>query len=136
MKTTKTWKERIVAVMTGRNDRGVALWYTHKKIMNLVYAHFDVSKEYRSLTPYLSALVKSGHLERTMKPPELSEKVSYTTQVEYLYRRTEKPYERKYPSLKSSKNKYSEAQIRGVQAHELWRMYPTLPKWYRAMMMP
>lgn len=131
----KTWKEKIVAVLTGQNSRGKPLWYSHKKIMQLVSdaEGYDISVKYRSLSNYLLELVKSGHLERTIKPAHLSDKVQ--PNKEYLYRRTAKPYNREYMSLQSSKNNLTDAHIRGQEAFELWRKHRTLPKWFRRMMM-
>lgn len=131
----KTWKEKIVAVLSGQNVRGKPLWYSHKKIMQLVSENegYDISTKYRSLSNYLLELVKSGHLERALKPPHLSSKVH--PDKEYLYRRTSKPYTREYMSLQSSKNNFTDAHIRGQEAFELWRKHKTLPKWFRRMMM-
>ncbi len=133
-----TWKEKIVGVMTGLNDRGAPLWYSHKKIMQLVSdaEGYDVSKKYRSLSGYLLELVKSGHLQRTLAPEGVSNKLCHGTDAgkSYLYRRTSKTFKRGQVNLKSSKNNLTDAHLRGVEAHDLWRQYPTLPKWFRRMM--
>lgn len=134
-----TWKEKIVGVMTGLNDRGEPLWYSHKKILELICENedYDVSKTYRSLSSYLADLVKSGHLQRTYAPEGISNKLCHGTESgkAYLYRRTSKPFKRGQVGLQSSKNNLTDAHLRGVEAHDLWRKHPTLPKWFRRMMM-
>ena len=136
-KTTRTWKERIMAATTGRNSRGAFLWYSHDKISSLISEQegFNVKEIYRSLSSYLQGLVKSGHLERAVKPRELSRKVQFDGRPEYLYRQTGKPYERGMPRLSSSKNAHTDAAYKSSQGHELWRLYPKLPLWFRRMMM-
>lgn len=137
-KTTRTWKERIMATVTGRNDRGAFLWYSHDKIRGLIAEAegFDIKRHYKSgISPYLTALVKSGHLERAVKPRQLSNKVQDDGRPEYLYRATGKAYARGMPHLSSSKNAHTNAYDRSSQGHELWRLYPSLPKWFRRMMM-
>lgn len=133
----KTWKERVMAATSGRNSRGAFLWYSHDKICSLITEAegFETKSVYRSLSAYLSELVKSGHLVRAIKPRELSLKVQYDGKPEYLYRQTGKPFVRGVPALISSKNDHSEAARRSSQAHELWRVHRALPKWFRCMMM-
>jgi hypothetical protein len=136
----KTWKEKIIDALTGRNNRGDPLWYSHKKILELVSENegHDVSQPYRSLSNYLLELVKSGHLERALTPPGVSNKKCHGMEPgkAYLYRRTSKPFKRGYLNLKSSRNQYnSEVHIRGQEAFELWRKHKSLPKWFRRMMM-
>jgi hypothetical protein len=135
----RTWKEKIIAVMTGLNDRGKPLWYSHKKILDLISEAEgrDVSKTYRSLSNYLLELVKSGHLQRTIAPEGISNKLCHGTVAgkSYLYRRTSKPFVRGQVNLRSEKNKLTDAHLRGMEAHDLWREYPELPKWFRIMMM-
>jgi len=130
MKKKNTWKELILAAMTGRNNRGIPLWYDHAGIYRrLSEAHGEeATRAYRSLSAYLLALVKSGHLERAIKPRHLSTKVQYDGKPEYLYRVTGKPFTR--GGLQECDNTR-----KAILAHDLWRMYPRLPKWYRRMML-
>lgn len=91
-----------------------------------------------SVSPEIYKLIKSGHLERTICPDHLTKRRTGDGRayaVEYLYRQTGRPYKRKPIPRTSSKNMHSNAQIRATQGHDLWRMYPTLPKWFRRMMM-
>lgn len=137
-KTTLTWKERVMAATTGRNDRGAFLWYSHDKILKLIGEQegVDVRRVYRSLSSYLSSLVKSGHLERAMKPKHLSRKLHYDPKGEYLYRQTGKPYKRgELGFMKCPKNQHSMIRHNAVLSHELWRLHRNLPKWYRRMML-
>lgn len=136
-KTSLTWKQRIMLATTGRNSRGVFLWYSHDLILKIVSEQegINVRDTYRSLSCYLHGLVKSGHLERALKPRELSLKVQDDGRPEYLYRQTGKPYLRGIPVLKSCKNKHSVFVQRSTQGHELWRLHRKLPKWFRLMMM-
>lgn len=136
-KTTRTWKERVMTSVTGRNDRGAFLWYSHDKICALISEAegVNVKAYYATISPFLTALVKSGHLERALKPRQLSKKVYSDGMTEYLYRATGKPFARGIPSLSSGKNAHTSAAYRSSQGHELWRLYPTLPKWFRRMMM-
>lgn len=138
MKTTKTWKERVMAATSGRNSRGARLWYSHDKIIRLISEAEGIDPKliYRSLSAYLSGLVKSGHLERATKPPELRQGIRGLSSIpEYVYRQTGKPFVRGMPSLSSSKNEHTEAARRSSQGHELWRLHRALPKWFRCMMM-
>ena len=135
-KTTLTWKQRVMAATTGRNSRGAFLWYSHDKICTLISEAegIRVKDFYRSLSSYINGLVKSGHLERAIKPRELSKKVQYDGKPEYLYRQTGKPYTRGMPSLSSGKNAHTDAATISSQGHELWRLHRTLPLWFRRMM--
>jgi hypothetical protein len=123
---------------SGRNERGAFLWYAHDKIVRAIEEAegINVKETYQGgLACYLIGLVKSGHLQRAVKPPELSRKVQYDCKKEYLYRQTGKAYKRGIPSLKSHKNQFCDSHIRGQQSHELWRIHRTLPKWFRLMML-
>ena len=136
-KTTLTWKERVMAATTGRNSRGAFLWYSHDKICCLIgeAEGLRVKDFYRSISAYLNDLVKSGHLERAVKPRHLSNKVRYDGKEEYLYRQTGKAYKRGNPGLISPKNQHSPVIERNaLLSHELWRLHRTLPKWFRRMM--
>lgn len=138
LKTTLTWKERVMAATSGRNVRGTFLWYSHDRICQAIgeAEGIRVKDFYRSVSAYLNGLVKSGHMERAVKPSGLREGVRGLSSIpEYLYRQTGKPFTRKTPSLSSSKNRHTNAQERAVQAHELWRLHRRLPKWFRDMMM-
>jgi hypothetical protein len=138
MKTTLTWKQRVMAATTGRNSRGAFLWYSHDKICSLVSEQegIDPHSIYRSLSAYLSGLVKSGHLERALKPPKLRQGIRGLSSIpEYVYRQTGKPFARGVPVLSSSKNLHTEAARLSIQGHELWRLHRSLPKWFRRMMM-
>lgn len=133
----KTWKERIMEAIGGRNTRGAFLWYSHDKILDAIDKNEGINTRaiYRSLTCYLQGLVKSGHVERAVKPKELSRKVQYDHKQEYLYRKTGKPFTRGLPTLKSCKNELSGSYIKAQLSHELWRIHRRLPKWFRDMMM-
>lgn len=139
LKTSLTWKQRILAATSGRNDRGAFLWYSHHLIKEKVFEAEGLEKDqiYKSgLSPYLYALVKSGHLERAIKPPELTRKIKYDGRPEYFYRQTGKPYSPDYARLKSSRNEHNpQATNNAVLGHELWRLHRRLPKWFRRMMM-
>lgn len=137
-KTTMTWKERIMLATTGRNSRGAGLWYSHDLICSLIgdIEGLRVKDFYRSISAYLRALVKSGHMVRAVKPRNLSGKVQYDGRDEYLYRQTGKPYTRGNPGLISPKNQHSPVIERNaLLSHELWRLHRTLPKWFRRMML-
>jgi hypothetical protein len=119
----RTWKEKILAVVTGRNDRGLALWYSHYKIKELIAQSegIEFSDMHHSISTHLLSLVRSGHLERTYKPPHLSRKLH--PGKEYLYRWTRKPFKR---------------YVRDVNeaiGQDIWREHPKLPKWFRRMML-
>lgn len=122
-------------VTGGRNARGDFLWYSHRKILDAIdqAEGINTGTVYRSLTVYLSQLVKGGHLIRAVKPHSLSRKVQRTSTPEYLYRQTGKPFKRGL-ALTDGKA-LSSSHVKGMQAHELWRVYRRLPKWYRDMMM-
>ena len=111
------------------------LWYSHKKIITLLSEldGYNVKNKYRSMSAYLLELVKSGHLERTVAPPEVSKRMHGTK--EYLYRRTGKSFKRGYLDLNSSKSKFTDACVKGIKAHEIYRLNRNLPKWFRKMMM-
>lgn len=138
-KTTLTWKERIMLTTTGRNDKGGFLWYSHDMICRLISEAegVQVHSVYRSLSCYLQGLVKSGHLERAIKPRHLSRKVQYDGKPEYLYRQTGKAFTRQDDQrLKSGKNASNpKATQNAVLSHELWRIHRGLPKWFRRMML-
>lgn len=138
-RTTLTWKERVMVATSGRNERGAFLWYSHKKICEVIGEQEGLkpSEFYGSISSFLTSLVKSGHMIRANKPQELRQGVRGISSIpEYLYRQTGKPYERsKAIPLQSSKNSHTDAGLRGIQAHEIWRSNPTLPKWFRRMML-
>lgn len=136
-KTSLTWKQRILLATSGRNDRGAFLWYSHDLILKTINEAegCQVKQVYRSLSVYLSQLVKSGHMQRAIKPPELSKKIHQTKIPEYLYRRTGKDYNPDYARLRSSKNEHTNASTNAGLGHELWRIHRNLPKWFRRMMM-
>ena len=135
-KTTRTWKQRVMAAASGRNNRGAFLWYSHDKICSIIGDEegMRVKDFYRSISAYLNGLVKSGHLERAIKPRNLSRKVQYDGKPEYLYRQTGKVFKRGVPVMSSSKNIHTDAARLSSQAHELWRLHRALPKWFRRMM--
>jgi hypothetical protein len=139
MKTTLTWKERIMAATSGRNNREAWLWYSHDRICSLISEAegVEVKTFYRSLSAYLAELIKSGHLERAVKPSGLKSGVRGLSSIpEYLYRQTGKPFERvKFDRLRSGKNAHTDATLKAIQAHEIWRLNQRLPKWFRNMMM-
>lgn len=133
----KTWKERIMAATGGRNARGDFLWYSHKGVIEAIEMHegIDLKDSGGMLSPYLIGLVKGGFMVRAVKPHSLSRKVQRTSTPEYLYRQSGKPFERGIGKLESSRNILAKSYIKAHEAHELWRMYKQLPKWYRDMMM-
>ena len=122
-KTTLTWKERIMLVTTGRNNKGGFLWYSHGKICDIIEKAEGVRI---TLGRELIELVKKGYLVRAVKPRHLSSKVQYNGKEEYLYRQTGKPFKRGMPELTNN---------RAEQAHEIWRLHKKLPKWFRCMML-
>lgn len=134
----KTWKERIMAASTGRNSRGAFLWYSHNKICEIINEQEgnNAKRGYRSLSVYLTGLVKSGHLERALKPHTMRSGVRGLSSIpEYVYRQTGKLYKRGIPALSSSKNEHTDAALISAQGHEIWRVHKTLPKWFRRMML-
>lgn len=134
----KTWKERIMEVTGGRNTRGDYLWYSHGGILDALDKAEGTNIRhdfYRSISPYLQGLVKGGFLIRAVKPHSLSRMVQRRTIPEYLYKQTGKPFKRGNVNLQSSKNEHTQVRLRAIEAHDLWREYRQLPKWYRDMMM-
>jgi hypothetical protein len=123
-----TWKQRILTVMVGKNDRGIPLWYSHKKICELLEL-----EEGAKISVYLTQMVKTGHVERARKPKGLSTKV-YEHEPEYFYRVTGKPYVRSNVIKPGTKKEDASILEMAVQGHDLWRLYPTLPKWFRRLM--
>ncbi len=133
----RTWKEYILDAMTGRNKKGIPLWYDNATIMSEVskLAGYDIRVKYKSLTCFLYDLTKTGHIERAVKPRELSKKVCYDPSKEFLYRVTGKPYVHRFGNLNTYKNQGSNIEAVSTQAHNIWREHKTLPKWYRRMML-
>lgn len=135
--STMTWKERVMLATSGRNNKGGFLWYSHKKICELIEERegIKVTDFYATISGYLTQLVKSGHIERAAKPKHLSNRYHYGLKQEYLYRQTGKPFKRRFPYLSSSKNKDTLAGDNAILAHEIWRLHRKLPKWFRRMML-
>lgn len=128
----KTWKELVMTVTTGRNERGGFLWYDHAGIKRRIL-ELCPHRHQHSLAPYLNALVRSGHLVRANKDKALVQGGGIHGHNEYFYRQTGKAFQRgdsdRLINWKRPEN--SNAAL----AHELWRMHRDLPRWFRRMML-
>lgn len=130
MEKLGTWKERIMFVFTGREKKGI--WFSHKKIIE----HLDCTNRNKplSVTMYLLQLIRTGHLERAVKPAELRENDLYRPQVEYLYRWTGLKYVRpdNFTKIGGINSRVDPDAMR--LGAEIWNNHPHLPKWFRDIM--
>lgn len=118
------WPEKITLVLgdCGTEKR----WMTHNAIQKRLQ-ETGYTGAPKSLATALRVLVKSGHVERALKPDHMQNDFHR----EYIYRRTAKPF----------KAKIMGARFRnGTKADDLQRAFqlrmdhPRLPKWFRDMM--
>lgn len=121
------WSEKIVSALRPFGTEKAGLWFTHASLYRRVKDHCSPEAMPDNLRQVLYDLVKSGHLERAVKPDKF--KAAYQPQQEYIYRLTGKPFTVKIVQALN-------APADDVQrAYQLSLDHPALPKWFRTMMM-
>ncbi len=119
-----TWGRKIVAALQpfGTGDQGA--WFTHAALLRRVKDHHQDTPQ--DLTHELYGLVKTGHIERAIRPDQVQDK--QVSRTEYIYRRTAKAYRPK-------EVKGMNAPIAAMdRARQIQLDNPRLPKWFRDMM--
>ncbi len=127
MSSAPPWKEKIVGVLAGRDMK--RLWFTHGMIRNGVLDEYPNHRRIpSSISVYLTNLIRTGHVERAIKPHHMFTD-GRITQREYLYRWTGKAYDDKpyYGPFVNSDTL--------IQGRDIFLDNRTLPKWFRSMMM-
>jgi len=122
----RAWPEKVMSALQPFGTEKQGLWFTHASLYRRVKDHCSPEAMPNNLRQVLYDLVKSGHLERALKPDHI--KAAYQSQREYIYRVTGKPFTVK--------------PLSGLNApgHDVQRAYqlkldhPRLPKWFRDMM--
>lgn len=114
----QSWARKTIEALTPIGTEKAGLWFTHKAIKDrLKNRGYGVPE---NLGQVLYGLVKSGHLERSMKPNHMKGKQVYRN--EFIYRHTGKPYREKKSMGKVARG------------NQIRLDHPRLAKWFRDMM--
>ena len=114
----QSWAGKTIDCLLPVGTEKQGLWFTHKAIKDrLKNRGYGVPE---NLGQVLYGLVKSGHLERSMKPNHMKGKQVYRN--EFIYRRTGKPYREKKSMGKVA------------LGNQIRLDHPRLAKWFRDMM--
>lgn len=112
----KAWPEKVMAIMQPCGTEKAGLWFTHRAIQKRLQDHGAGVPD--NLGQVLYALVKSGHIERAIKPERI--KARHAPRQEYIYRITGKAFKPGNPIMQ--------------RGFDIWVKYPRFPKWLRDMM--
>lgn len=125
----RAWPEKVIAALHPFGTEKQGLWFTHGGIYKRLQEREGLRPDEmpQNLNQVLYGLVRSGHLERAIKPDKM--RATYQTQQEYIYRRTAKAFE---PKTIKGMNAPADDLERGRQ---IQLDSPRLPKWFRDMMM-
>lgn len=122
-----TWAEKVIESLKPVGTERQGLWFTHASLYKRLQDYCSPEAMPDNLRQVLYDLVKSGHLERAVKPDKL--KAAYQIQQEYIYRLTGKPF--KVKPLIGMNAPADDLQ----KAYQVKLDHPALPKWFRDMMM-
>lgn len=110
------WPEKVIMALQPCGTEKAGLWFTHRAIQKRLQDHAGGCPD--NLAQVLYTLVKSGHIERAIKPEKI--KAQYAPRHEYIYRRTGKAFKPGKPVMQ--------------QGFDVWVKYKRFPKWLRDMM--
>ena len=110
------WPEKVIMSLQPCGTEKAGLWFTHRAIQKRLQDHAGGCPD--NLAQVLYALVKSGHIERAVKPKSIAPK--HGPRIEYIYRRTGKAFKPGKPVMQ--------------KGFDVWVKYKRFPKWLRDMM--
>lgn len=121
-KGRRAWPEKVVSALHPFGTEKAGLWFTHGGIYKRLQEREGLRpcEMPQNLNQVLYGLVRSGHLERALKPDKL--RAAYQVQQEFIYRRTSKPF-----TVKVFREDIE-------QGRQIYLDSPRLPKWFRDMM--